>query len=190
MVEQYNCKGAVMIMTSAAVGHKDHSAIGDAIGQTMLWLAVAVSVVVHNTEEWLLDMSGWIAAHPWFPGSSLHGDRSEFGLVLALVAGAVVALALFAIIVRPTWSAEVLVCVAYALIANAVSHSVFSLLSWSVMPGLISGLALLVPLSLMIVRLVPPVQWRISTVILTVLVASGITAGAFMLVAASAGIRA
>lgn len=150
----------------------------------LLWSATAIAVVLHNAEEWLLGMTGWIAGHPWLPGGSLHGDPAEFALVLAIVTLAVLGLAAVAVVTRPRWSATVLVCLAYALMVNGASHALLSLLSWSPMPGLISGVVLLLPLGALLSRALPPVRWTTSTVVLTVLVALGITAGAFALAAA------
>ncbi len=147
----------------------------------LLWMATAGAVVLHNAEEWLLGMTGWIARQSWLPGHSLHGDQSRFALVLAIVTGAVLALAVTAVVVQPRWSAEVLVCVAYALVINGVSHVVLSLLSWSVMPGVVTGVVVLLPLGVLVIRALPSVRWTVSSVVATVLAAVGITAGAFVL---------
>lgn len=154
----------------------------------LLWIATATAVVLHNAEEWLLDMTGWIAGHPWLPGRSLHGDPAEFALVLAIVTLAVLGLAAVAVVTRPRWSAAVLVCLAYALMVNGASHALLSLLSWSPMPGIISGVALFLPLGALLSRALPPVRWTTSTVALTALVAVGITAGAFALAAVPTGL--
>ncbi|MGC5626669.1 HXXEE domain-containing protein [Georgenia sp. Z1344] len=151
--------------------------------QSQLWGATALAVVLHNTEECLLDMTGWIAEHPWLPGRSLHGDPAEFALVLALVTLAVLGLAAVAVGTRPRWSATVLACVACALMVNGAGHVVLSLLSWSPMPGLVSGVALLLPLGTLVSRELPPVRWTSSTVTLATLAAVGLTAGAFALAA-------
>ncbi|MEU3273066.1 HXXEE domain-containing protein [Saccharomonospora sp. NPDC006951] len=147
----------------------------------LLWLAMAGAVVLHNVEEWLLDMTGWIAAHPWLPGRAWHGDREEFAVVLAIVTAAVLAIAAAAVAIRPGWSAEVLACVAYALMVNGASHVVLSLLSWSPMPGVFSGIVVLAPLGALVVHLLPPVRWTVATIAMTVIAAVGITAGAFAL---------
>ncbi|MGC5617677.1 HXXEE domain-containing protein [Georgenia sp. Z1491] len=151
---------------------------------TLPWITTALVVVLHNTEEWYLDMTGWIAGHPWLPGRSLHGDGAEFALVLALVTLAVLGLAAVAVLTRPRWSATALVCLTCALAVNGASHALLSLLSWSPMPGVVTGVALLVPLGVVLARALPPVSWTASTVVLTVLAAVGLTAGAFALAAA------
>lgn len=155
----------------------------------VLWAATAGAVVLHNVEEWLLDMTGWIATQPWFPGRSLHGDQAEFAVVLAIVTTAVLAIAVIAVAFRPRWSAEVLVCVAYALMVNGASHVLLSLLSWSPMPGVISGSVVLLPVGALLVHRLPPVRWTVSIVAMTVIAATGITAGAFALASVLTGIE-
>lgn len=171
----------MILRMSADAASRGHAATSGQPGLTLFWLLTAASIVLHNSEEWLLDMTGWIAEHPWLPGRSLHGDQADFAVVLALVAAAVVGIAALAVIRRPPWSAEVLVCVAYALMVNAVSHAILSLLSISVMPGVITGVLVLLPLGLMIVRALPPVRWTVANVGATAAAACGITAGAFLL---------
>lgn len=154
---------------------------------TLLWAATAAATALHNTEEWLLDMTGWIAEHPWLPGRSLHGDQTEFALVLAVVTTAVLVIAATAVVAQPTWSAEVLVCLAYALMINGTSHVLLSLLSLDPMPGVISGIVVLWPLGVLVTRTLPAVRWTILTTATTVTAAVGITAGAFALASAFTG---
>lgn len=153
----------------------------------VLWIAIVGAVVLHNTEEWLLNMTGWIADHPWFPGRSLHGDQSEFAIALIVVTVAVLLLGGSAVAIRPRWSTEVLVCVAYALMINGASHAVASLVSWSVMPGVITGVLVLIPCGVLVIHMLPPVRWTMSSVIVTVIAAVGITAGAFALASVVTG---
>lgn len=158
--------------TSAEVSHRRLA---------LLWAATTVVVMLHNTEEWLFNMTGWIADHPWLPLRSLHGDQTEFALVLAIVTLAVASIAVTAIGIRPHWTAEVLACVAYALMVNGASHLVLSLLSWSPMPGVFSGTMILLPFGAIVVWIVPPVRWTISNMSMTALAALGITVGSFAL---------
>lgn len=122
---------------------------------TLLWIAAAGAVALHNVEEWLLDMTGWIAGKGWHPGHTLHGDQGRFAVALAIVTVAVLALSLVATITKPTWSAATLVYVAYALVINGVSHLVLSVLAGEVMPGVITGVAVLIPLGGFIVHTLP-----------------------------------
>ncbi|WP_169513974.1 HXXEE domain-containing protein [Agromyces subbeticus] len=145
-------------------------------------------MAVHNAEEWLLGMTGWVAARPWMPGRFLHGDQQQFGVALVIVTAAVLTIGVIAVSTRAKWSAETLVCVAYALIINAGSHLLFSVVSWSLMPGVISGLFVLLPLGLIIVRTLPPVRWSTSAVVTTVIAAVGIVAGSLLIAAALAPI--
>ena len=154
----------------------------------LLWAATAGAVVLHNVEEWLRDMTGWIAAHPWLPGRSLHGDQAEFAVVLAIVTAAVLAIAVIAVAIRPRWSTEGLVCVAYALMVNGAIHIMLSLLSWSPMPGVISGIVVLLPLGALVVHMLPPVRWTVLTIAMTVIAAIGITASALALASVLTGI--
>ena len=152
------------------------------------WTVAIVAVALHNTEEWLLGMTGWVAAHPWMPGRFLHGDQQQFGLALVIVTAAVLAIGVIAVWTRAKWSAETLVCVAYALIINAGSHLVISAVSWSLMPGVISGVLVLLPLGLIIVRALPPVRWSTSAVVTTVIAAVAIVGGSLLIAAALAPI--
>lgn len=147
----------------------------------LIWLATSAAVVVHNTEEWAFDLTGWIGRHPWLPGAQVHGGVQEFTLVLSLVTVVLLSLAGAAVLFRPRWSSDVLVCLLWALMANAAGHAALSLLSWSVMPGTITGVAVIMPLGALAVRVLPPVRWTVGTTLWTVVAALGITAGAFAL---------
>lgn len=154
----------------------------------VFWAATIVALALHNAEEWLLGLTGWIAAHPWMPGRSLHGDQEQFGLALVIVTAAVLTVAVIAVLTRAKWSAETLVCVAYALIANAGGHLVISVASWSLMPGVLSGILILLPLGVIIVRTLPPVRWTMSTTVMTVIAAVAIVIGALLVAAVLAPI--
>ncbi|MEE6282385.1 HXXEE domain-containing protein [Georgenia sp. MJ170] len=149
-----------------------------------LWSAAVGALALHNTEEWLLDMTGWIADHPWLPGRSLHGDQAQYAVALIIITVAALVTAVVAVTARADWSAEVLVCVAYALMINAASHLVVSVASWSLMPGAISGTLVLLPLGLAIVRALPPVPWTVSAVVTTAIAALAIVVGSLALAAA------
>lgn len=118
------------------------------------------------------------------PGRSLHGDQSQFGLALVIVTAAVVAVAVIAVAGRAEWSAEMLTCVAYALIINSAGHLVISAASWSLMPGVISGTIVLLPLGLLIVRKVPLVRWTVSTVLMSGIAAVAVVPGSLIIAAA------
>lgn len=70
-----------------------------------------IAVALHNAEEWLLGMTGWVAAHPWMPGRFLHGNQQQFGLALVIVTVAVLVIGVIAVSTRARWSAETLVCI-------------------------------------------------------------------------------
>lgn len=153
-----------------------------------LWVAAVAALALHNAEEWLLDLTGWIADHPWLPGRSLHGDQAQFALALLIVTAIVLVIAVIAVVAKPKWSAEVLVCVAYALIINAVSHLVVSAASWSLMPGAITGTLVLLPLGVIVVRSLPPVPWTVASVVITVIAALAVVFGSLALAAVLAPI--
>lgn len=145
-----------------------------------LWAAAVGALAVHNAEEWFFGLTGWIAKHPWMPGRFLHGDQAQFGIALLIVTAAVFAIAVIAVASKAKWSADTLTCVAYALIINAGSHIAISVASWSLMPGVISSVIVLLPLGLIIVRTLPPMRWTPSAVVTTVIAALAIVMGSLL----------
>lgn len=137
----------------------------------LLWTALVAALVLHNLEELLFDMAGWFARQPRLPGSVLYENAAQFAMALLVVTVAVTVLAGIAVAVRPAWSAEVLVGLAYALMINAGSHLALSVVSWSLMPGVITGVVILVPLGRYVVRSVPPVPWTTAAVATTAIAA-------------------
>lgn len=155
----------------------------------LLWGLTVAALALHNMEESLLGLNGWMAEHAWFPGRALHGDDAQLTLALAIVTAAVFLLAVFAVVRRPAWSAEVLACVAYALAINAIGHLVLSVVSMSFMPGVFTGTFVLLPLSVGVVRSLPAVWWRPTAVAITVAAAVGAVVGSLLLAAAFNAIR-
>ncbi|WP_147918128.1 HXXEE domain-containing protein [Ruania zhangjianzhongii] len=153
----------------------------------LLWALMVSGLALHNAEEWLFGLTGWMADHPWLPGRSLHGDQAQFAIALAIVTAAVLVIALIAVATRARWSEGVLVSVAYALMINAGSHVVLSVVSWSLMPGTLSGALLLLPLGLLVVRSLPVMPWTTTSLVLTVVAAVVLVMGSL---AAAAGIGA
>ena len=153
----------------------------------VLWVLTVSAVALHNVEEWLLGLTGWIADHPWLPGRFLHGNHVQFAIALAMVTAVVLVIALIAVATRARWSEGVLVSVAYALMINAGSHLVLSVLSWSLMPGTFSAALLLLPLGLLIERSLPVVHWTATSLVLTIVATVGLVIGSL---AAAAGIGA
>lgn len=149
-----------------------------------LWGLAVGTLAVHNIEEWLLDLTGWMADRPWLPGGALHGDQTRFTLALLTVTALFAGTAIVAVLARPRWSAGVLACAAYALVANGVSHIVMSLVSRDPMPGLFTGALLLVPAGLVIIRRLPPVRWTLGAVLITVGAALALVFGSLGLAAA------
>jgi hypothetical protein len=185
MTQSYKRKGKAM--RTLSTGESEESRVSRE-RLRLLWSATSVAVVLHSAEEWSTDMTGWISRRPWLPAAEMHEGNQEFTLVLALVTAALLALAALAVVARPRWSSDVLVCVLWALMANAAGHAVLSLLSWSVMPGTISGVAVIMPLGVLALRALPPVRWTVGTTVTTLVAALGLMAGAFALAALLHGI--
>lgn len=153
----------------------------------VLWALMVSGLALHNAEEWLFGLTGWMADHPWLPGRSLHGDQAQFAMALTMVTAAVLIIALIAVATRARWSEGVLVSVAYALMINAGSHVVLSVVSWSLMPGTLSGALVLLPLGLFITRSLPVMPWTTTSLVLTVVATVVLVMGSL---AAAAGIAA
>lgn len=154
-----------------------------------LWIATAGAVVLHNIEEWLFDMTGWVAAHPGLPGRALHGDQAQFEVALVIVTAPVLILAATAVAFRPRWSAEALVYVAHAIVINGASHVLLSILTWSLMPGVITGVIMLLPVGALVIHVLPSPRWTMSSVIMTVVAAVGIAVGALALASVFTGVK-
>lgn len=151
-----------------------------------LWSVAVVSLAAHNVEEWLLDLTGWMADHPGLPGGTLHGDPTRFALALLIVTAAFAGTAAVAVASRASWSPVVLGCAAYALVANGASHVVLSVLTGEFMPGVLTGTLLLAPVGLVIIRRMPPVRWTTGTVLATLGAALAFVFGSLGLAAALA----
>lgn len=151
---------------------------------TLLWALSVGALALHNAEEWLFGLTGWIAGHPWMPGRALHGDQAQFALALVMVTAAVFAIAVIAVATRAAWSEGALVAVAYALMVNAGSHLVVSVASWSLMPGVVSGALVLFPLGLFMLRTLPPLRWTTLSLVVTAAAAVTMVMGSLLLAAA------
>ncbi|WP_423464189.1 HXXEE domain-containing protein [Promicromonospora sp. MS192] len=142
-----------------------------------------VALAVHNAEELVRDLPGWQAERPWLPGGAVYGDQAQFAGALAIVTGAVLVLAVAAVAGRTAWSAPVLVCVGYALLVNAMGHVLLSVVTWSLMPGVITSVLVLVPVAVLLARTLPPVRWTASTVLVTLVAAVGLVLGSLVIAA-------
>ena len=149
----------------------------------LLWTLAVGALVLHNAEELLFGLTGWIAEHPWMPGRALHGDQAQFAIALAIVTAAVLAIAIVAVTTRAGWSTGALLSVAWALIINAGSHLMMSAMSWSLMPGTVSGALVLLPLGLLIARTLPPMRWTTPSVLMTVVAAAMLVFGSLVIAA-------
>lgn len=149
----------------------------------LLWCVLVLALAVHNLEEVALDLPRWAADHPFLPSAVLHGDQAQFGLAVLIVTSVVAVIGGIAIVRRPAWSGEVLSCLAHVLLINATSHIAVSAVSWSVMPGLVTGVVLLLPIGLLVVRSLPPVRWTRANVLIVISAAAGILFGSLGLAA-------
>ncbi|WP_017582158.1 HXXEE domain-containing protein [Nocardiopsis valliformis] len=144
------------------------------------WYLTVAVFAVHNAEEYLRDLPGWAAEHapPWI--AAVHSGQPGFGLAVGLLTLAALLVAVLASTLRPTWSAEVLVCFAVVLLINAASHLAVSALTFSAMPGVFTSPLILVLGTFLVTRL-PRVRATWSTVLATALVAVFATVGTLLL---------
>ena len=143
------------------------------------WLTVAV-FALHNAEEYLRDLPAWADAHAPAWIASVHGDQVGNGIAVAVLTGAALILAVVALSARPAWSSEVLVCFAFVLIVNAVSHLAMSALSRTLMPGVVTA-PLLLLLGVYLVWRLPTIRATWPTVLVTAAVAVAAVVGALLL---------
>src|SRR5699024_12472594 len=106
---------------------------GDDRRLATLWLVTAGVVVLHNVEEWLFDMTGWVAAHPELPGRARHGAQARFEVALVIDTATVPALAVAAVALVRRWTAVVLACVPHGTALCRVSTGDLSWVLWSVL---------------------------------------------------------
>lgn len=148
-------------------------------GLAWLWFVTVAVFAVHNAEEYLRDLPSWASEHapPWI--AAVHSGQDGFGLAVGLLTLAALVVAVVATVIRPAWSAEVLVCFAIVLLVNAASHLALSVLSLSLMPGVLTS-PLLVLLGGYLVLRLPRVRATWPTVLATVLVAVLATVGTLL----------
>ncbi|GAB3213616.1 HXXEE domain-containing protein [Marinactinospora thermotolerans] len=146
----------------------------------LLWPLLTVAFALHNLEEYLADLPAWASVPGRFPGG-FPVSTPAFGSALLLLTLAFAALAAFAVLRRPAWSGAALACAALALLLNAVSHVLVSLLVWSVMPGLVSALLVLAPVCLSSLRSPPRGTVSTWTVVGAVLLALLVPAASLFL---------
>ncbi|ASO21704.1 hypothetical protein AHOG_20435 [Actinoalloteichus hoggarensis] len=151
------------------------------------WAWAVVSFALHNAEEWLGDLPAWSVAQPALPWSVPVESSAAFGLAVAMLTVAVALAGVVAVVTRASWSAETLSCFAIVLLINVVSHVALSLATWSLMPGVLTGVALLLPAALVILRVLPRVRLNLPTTLWTAAAAVAATLGALWVAGAIAG---
>lgn len=119
------------------------------------WVALISALALHNAEEWMRDLPAWSAASTIVPEFLAADVHRGFGLALVLVTLAPV---VGAIVIRraapktePMW----LAILAWVLIANALWHVVLSFVTWTLMPGVFTAMALLLPVSVHVLASLP-----------------------------------
>ena len=109
------------------------------------FVAGALAFLLHNGEEALADLPGWSEAHPQLGWMAAVMPRERFLIAAAGLTLLVLALALAASLRPGRWSEPVLQVLAWIMIVNATSHVALSLLTGSIMPGVISAVLILLP---------------------------------------------
>lgn len=140
------------------------------------WVALISALGLHNAEEWIRDLPTWSAASTIvleFLAADVHRG---FGLALALVT---LVPAIGAIVIRraapmtePMW----LAILAWVLIVNALWHVVLSLVTWTLMPGVVTAIALLLPVSVHVLASLPVHRTRGRIIGSAVLIMVAVTA--------------
>ncbi len=108
----------------------------------------ALAFALHNAEELLLDLPLWVASRPQLGVlAALQGGGWFAPAALALSIGAVL-LALIAARFPQRWMEFLLRIAAVLMLANSLSHLAFSILAESLMPGTLTALLVVAPVSL------------------------------------------
>lgn len=109
------------------------------------WMAAAAAFLIHNVEETTLDLPGWSVAHPvltWFGWMEQPG---LFSIAVGIMSLAVGCGAIYAIATGPSWSGWVLHLFAFVMLLNALGHISISLMTSSLMPGVITAVLVILP---------------------------------------------
>ncbi len=107
-----------------------------------------MAFALHNAEELLLDLPLWVASRPQLGViAALQGGGWFAPAALALSIGAVL-FALIAARFPHPWMGFLLRIAAVLMLANSLSHLVFSIVTASLMPGTLTALVVVAPVSL------------------------------------------
>lgn len=108
----------------------------------------ALCLALHNADELLGDLPGWVAAQPALATMAWLQAGGWFVPAAIGLLFAVVGFALWAQLAPHPWMGLILKAAAALMLANVLSHIVLSFLVGSIMPGTVTALAVLAPVCL------------------------------------------
>jgi hypothetical protein len=109
------------------------------------WAAGIAAFLVHNVEEVASDLPAWAVAHPVLLWLGWMAPAGWFAIAVGVLTLGVGGLALYAMSTAPRWSGWALVAFAVVMLANAASHIVLSVMTSSVMPGVVTAGLVIAP---------------------------------------------
>lgn len=115
------------------------------------WLIATATFLIHNLEEAIAGLPAWEMVHPVLPWMNWMASGKAFLVALGVLSVGVSLTALVAACVRPGWSRIALRMLAIILLLNAASHLALSIVTRSLMPGVITALFIVFPVMLWII---------------------------------------
>lgn len=106
------------------------------------WLAFIITFALHNSEEIIRSLPAWAARHDVLPFVFSEGAFAATAILLTVLA----ATTGYVLERRNSpSSALILKLFCWIMIINAASHIAFSVSTWTLMPGVITSVLLLLP---------------------------------------------
>lgn len=109
------------------------------------WAAAMVAFLAHNAEEVALDLPAWSESHTIIPWLGWMGPPGAFTIAIGLISLAVGAVALYAIATGPRWSRLALEIIAIVMLVNAATHVTLSVVTSTLMPGVVTAALVVAP---------------------------------------------
>lgn len=109
------------------------------------WTATATAFLLHNVEEVVLNLPDWSASHPAPPWFSWMQQPGVFAIAVGALSLAVGCCAIYAIATGPSWSRWGLTLLATVMLLNAASHVGLSIMTSTLMPGVITATLVVAP---------------------------------------------
>lgn len=106
------------------------------------WISAIIIFALHNAEEVFRGLPDWAVEHPQFP-TTLSTTSFTWATILLTLGVGVTAYILTQ--KSPQWSKTFLVGFCIVMIVNMLSHITFSLLTQTLMPGVITAVVLVIP---------------------------------------------